>query len=129
MDELVQFLRARYDEEQRLAEGAAHHTEPDWSDGGSYGESVTTEPRHVPVAVSPWGGAMLDEVRAHIVCHDPARVLREVGAKRELLRVAAAAHDYHETFTSGFAAALEGTLRLFALAYADHPDYNAEWRP
>jgi hypothetical protein len=127
--DLVQWLGEQLDEEQRIAEEAARHTEPDWSDGGTYGESVTTEPRHVPVAVGPWSGQMLDEVRAHIAAHDPARVLREIEAKRDLLRLASAAHDYHETFTSGFASALEGTLRLFALAYADRVGYREEWRP
>ena len=125
MDELVQFLRARLAEDEQTAREAAGGSGPDW-----YYDNGHVQSRSHYGSVATGSQDFLEsEFGAHIVCHDPARVLREVGAKRELLRVAAAAHDYHETFTSGFAAALEGTLRLFALAYADHPDYHAEWLP
>jgi hypothetical protein len=69
------------------------------------------------------------EEAEHIARHDPARVLRDIEAKREVVRLAERARDYHETFTDGFAAAMEGALRLFALSFADHPGYREEWRP
>lgn len=109
MDELVAFLRARLDEDYLTMREA-----------NSSPEMVTGTPRsyaEAPVAI-------------HIARFgNPDRVLAEVEAKRELLRVAAAAADFAPTFTSGFAAMLEGVLRLFAVAYDGHPSYRAEWRP
>lgn len=81
----------------------------------------------LPQFASPMAEEIPSAVGGHIIRHDPARVLREIDAKRDLLRLAERAHDYHETFTSGFASALEQTLRLFALAYADRPGFRKEW--
>lgn len=77
----------------------------------------------------------------HIVRHDPARVLREVNAKRRLL-------DEHPNVNDGSCGTCVTpqwgyptrggsspqaypctTLRLLALSYADHPDYQECWRP
>jgi hypothetical protein len=125
MDELVQFLRARLDEDEQTARRAggawADGPAANWVTAASSGDA--SEPAHRVALV------VADGERAHIVRHDPARVLRDIEAKRDLLRVAERAHDYHETFTSGFASALEGVLRLFAVAYAEHPDYRTERRP
>ncbi|QCX81079.1 hypothetical protein C9F11_37480 [Streptomyces sp. YIM 121038] len=132
MDDLVQWLRAQLDEDERIARaarGVEFCKDGRWVTRGPFeeglggihseaGEAILGEEENVPFAVAD-----------HASRHDPARVLREIGAKRDLLRVAKAARDYHETFTSGFASALEGTLRLFALAYADRPGYREEWRP
>lgn len=65
----------------------------------------------------------------HAARHDPARVLREIDAKRDLLRFANGIHDHHETFTTGIAARLEKVLRLYALAYVERPGYRQEWKP
>ncbi len=78
----------------------------------------------------------------HIARHDPAHVLADVDAKRQVI----AEHycpddlDIDEKPHCGFCdKALvmndrQGEwpcrhLRLLALPYADHPDYRAEWRP
>ena len=65
--------------------------------------------------------------RAHIARHDPARVLAECDAKRRIiadsmglgpdgeLRFPSRQHGY--------------PVRCLALPYADHPDYQPEWRP
>jgi hypothetical protein len=128
MDDLVRWLGEQLDEDERIARAVEDRSAPwdgQWvADGDSaartynghvlfYGHNYRLKPGLV----------------AHVVAHDPARVLREIEAKRDLLRLAERAHDYHETFVSGFASALEGTLRLFALAYADRPGYREEWRP
>lgn len=55
----------------------------------------------------------------HIVRHDPARVLREVAAKRMLV----------ERLGRGRSAASRESVRLLALPYAQHPDYQPEWSP
>ena len=110
--DLVQWLGKQLDEEERLARACPGNGEWD-ADGIAF-----------------FARDLNPEAQAHIVAHDPARVLCEIEAKRDLLRLAERAHDYHETFMNGFASALEGTLRRFALAYADRPGYKAEeWRP
>ncbi|MFJ9887192.1 DUF6221 family protein [Streptomyces sp. NPDC091287] len=144
--DLVAFLRARFDEDEQTARAAAARPSgvsgERWrvsgthsDDGGTYW-SVTTVSSDDRVGVieligsgMSGGGAHTEEVAQHVVHHAPARVLAEVDAKREVLRLASAAHDYYETFMSGFAAEMEKALRLFAVAYADHPDYKNTWRP
>jgi hypothetical protein len=72
-----------------------------------------------------------------IARHDPARVLAEVDAKRQMLEL----HHSIELPTEMLDACAEcevtgvypeypcRTLRLLALPYAEHPDYREEWRP
>jgi hypothetical protein len=66
----------------------------------------------------------------HIARWDPARVLAECQAKlrivERLTELARAEGD--ETYGAA-SVALTDTLRLLALPYADHPDYQPEWRP
>lgn len=69
------------------------------------------------------------EVAGHIARHDPARVLAECEAKRRII-------ERQQLFAGAVDAAdlsvldeLAGVLRLFALPYADHPDYDETWRP
>ncbi|WP_354596090.1 DUF6221 family protein [Streptomyces sp. JL1001] len=135
MDDLVQFLRDRYDEEARLAIAARDEEfcrDGRWTARGPFGDgdrfgSVQSE---VSEAIL---GEDTDNVPFayvdHIARHSPEHVLAEIDAKRSLLELAERARDYHETFVNGFAAALEKTLRLHAVAYADHPDYRDTWRP
>lgn len=63
----------------------------------------------------------------HIARFDPARMFREVEAKRALL-------DLYETEqatgpTAGYLEGLRQALALLASAYADHADHRASWRP
>ena len=74
-------------------------------------------------------GEFTPEDAVHIVAWGPARVLREIAAKREVIRLAERAHDYHETFMNGFASALEGVLRMYAVAYEHRPGFQEAWRP
>lgn len=121
--ELVDFLRARLDEDEALAREAP---EGPWHIGNA------VDPTQ-PCGVYTFPGARLVAdglnwlVAEHIARQHPARVLAEVEAKREVVRLAERAHDYHETFVNGFAAALEGALRLFARAYRAHPDFDPAW--
>jgi hypothetical protein len=74
-------------------------------------------------------------------CGQPARVLAEVDAKRRILELHRASTDHHadkDPYCVGCweAGGLDGapshpcpTLRLLALPYADHPDYDEAWRP
>lgn len=127
MDDLVAFLRARLDEDEAAAAAAQQETTGCWTARETYwgGGAV----------VEDCGGALILPTAAndvhypHVARHGPARVLAEVEAKRELLRVAEAAADFAPTFTTGVAAKLEDVLRRFAWAYREHPDYRPKWAP
>lgn len=164
MDDLIEFLRARFDEDALWATEASRWNDGPAIEGGAHWQWVDPETDEV-IGINPgldefvngdrfrvslrsreerqreagqfalpqFAIGETEEVRtavgAHIARHDPARVLVEVEATRELLRVAAAAADFAPTFTTGVAAKLEDVLRLFALPYTDHPDYRPEWAP
>src|SRR5690606_17844004 len=70
---------------------------------------------------------------AHIARHDPARVLAECQAKRAIVEHILVQMRDEPTMTRGRAhrglTPWAYTLRLFAAVYADHPDYQEEWRP
>ncbi|MER5715748.1 DUF6221 family protein [Streptomyces sp. NPDC002132] len=130
MDELVRWLGVQLDEDERIARAA----------GGSWRElsgnwvAVAAEPSPEPahrVAL-----VLVTEERAHIVRHDPARVLREVDAKRRILGEVVPEIDGMESRIDGEWGAGDPTeressrlLRLLALPYADRPGYREEWRP
>lgn len=122
MDDLVRWLGEQLDTDERIAQAA---TPGPWhaQDGGV----VSDDDEQWPVGASE--SAHEREDRVHIAAHDPARVLREIDAKRDLLRFAQGIHDHHETFTTGVAARLEGTLRRFALAYEGRTGFKESWRP
>jgi hypothetical protein len=112
-NDLVAFLAARLDEDEAAAEDVHNAYEC---------ESCMGPPGPFPCN-----------------CGYPARVLREVAAKRAIL----AEHKPYETggthlsgpvfcSTCGEEDAVEvpcGTLRHLAAVYSDHPDYRPEWKP
>lgn len=123
--DLVAFVRARLDEEERLAHeagGASWHT-----------------PAEVPGEVHDGLGAIAFSVRTrgydqHIARQDPARTVRRVVANRVLVDqyapVAALDADIPALdYASGHAVGLGFAVRQMATEYADHPDYRASWLP
>jgi hypothetical protein len=74
-------------------------------------------------SIDGWLGDRLE----HIARHDPARVLAEVAAKRQIV-------ELHFLRSSGRLCNEDDdlwpceTLRLLARPYVDHPDYRHEWR-
>ncbi|MFD8805596.1 DUF6221 family protein [Streptomyces sp. NPDC059597] len=142
MGDLVEWLRAQLDEDERIARAASEYTEAEWRLDED-GETVLwwpPEPRvadkerekGLPVVSDRWRGQTIYARAApHVAAHDPARVLREIDAKRRIL----AEHWLNgwvcDTCDNGevgqtFPCA---TLRLLALPYADRPGYREEWRP
>lgn len=109
MTPLDEFLTARLDEDEAAAKAAASRPLGDqWIDG-----------------------TRLTAVAAHIARHDPARVLREVEAKRKILNswVSAATADRYSAGPEPidhFQDGLEHALRLLATAWSDHPDYRQD---
>lgn len=148
-DELVAFLCAQLDADEAAAKAA---------DEGPWELSWDGQEHQLRAPGSKWPiaewtyairtyGDDVDEERAdcntadqeHIARHDPARVLREIAAKRAIID----AHNddgwccpvcTHEP-TSGeddFRGSYNHpcpTLRHLAAVYADRPDYRKEWKP
>ncbi|MGW9399370.1 DUF6221 family protein [Streptomyces sp. NPDC055642] len=132
-DELTQWLRAQLDTDERIARGAGgewmEFPGTDWVN-----TAPTTEWRpsgsdhHVAVVV-------LDSDRAHIVAWDPARVQREIHAKRRILEAHGRLDVGEFCSTCDAPSGIPGrpagcdTLRLLALPYVNRPGYRQEWRP
>ncbi|NUS76695.1 MAG: hypothetical protein HOV70_10910 [Streptomyces sp.] len=130
MDDLVQFLRDRLAEDKQSAEQAAAEYGADWRYDGDHGYVVA---RRESDMVATGSQDYLDPFHGdHIARHDPARVLREVEAKRrtvDLLAPIVADESYQGPDYYGGVDACEKALFLLALPYADHPDYQETWRP
>ncbi len=80
-DDIIAFIKARLDEDEAAAKAWLPFGNPDAA------------------------------AREHIARQDPGRVLREVEAKREIIRVCGRVY----------------VLRCLAAVYSDHPDYRQEW--
>jgi hypothetical protein len=111
MDDLVTWLRAQIDEDERIAR---------------------------PLAERPWTwlpDEVMRDMSEHIVRHDPARVLREIEAKRRILDVVLPkVAELQGACDDEWGARLEPDgddmlLRTLALPYADRAGYREEWRP
>jgi hypothetical protein len=131
MDELVRWLGEQLDHDEAVARAA----------GGPWRELSANWVVAVPADGTSKGDhrvamVLVADERAHIVAHDPARVLREVNAKRQILKMAdeatrqAESRDY---LVNGPAkmmlTCLQPVLLHLATAYADRPGYREEWRP
>ncbi|MFE2710616.1 DUF6221 family protein [Streptomyces mirabilis] len=135
MDDLVQWLGVQFDEDERIARRAGDS----FRQIGETGVIVATEgDRAEECASANWAG-----IAEHIVAHDPARVLREIDAKRRLVRELL---EYEAQFDSDrgcghdadyFASGLHNGhmpkdilgLRLIASGYSHRPGFREEWRP
>lgn len=122
--DLIEFLRIRLDEDEQYA---AESIGREWelltafrfSDPADKGEIHLGEDRYVATPNV--------ETARHIALHDPARVLREVEGKREIIE------DCEGTILGYVHAETRdravGVLRNLASIWSDHPDYQEEWRP
>jgi hypothetical protein len=107
MDELIAWLRAALDEDERVARACPHK---DWPQIGNGAGAV------------------------HIARWDPARVLAEVEAKRRILDIHHHIECQHDRYGPGGDCAECGneypceTTRLLAQPYAGRPGWREEWR-
>ncbi|MFI1580031.1 DUF6221 family protein [Embleya sp. NPDC020630] len=133
-DDLVAFLRARLDEAAHDANAAASEIGPDWYYDAESG-SVASRREHDMVATGAQD-QLGPERGAHIARHDPARVLRDVAARRRIVenytkvcgygRGGYTPRDEAYVLAEG---ALATTIKILATVYADHPDYQEAWKP
>lgn len=162
MDDLVVFYAARLDEDEQAAREATPgpwrvDSEPLFSGlhrvvTTDYHEDLATgnETGDVVVAGDDVGGTDLKDAE-HIARHDPARVLREVKAKRRIIEIhklevakdparfnqltGEQLPDVYEVNCAVCGWATDDptsgceTLRLLALPCADRPGYREEWKP
>jgi hypothetical protein len=116
VEDLVQWLRAQLDEDERTARAADAAKDDNWW----------------------WGPDSESAAERHVARHDPARVLREIDAKRQLIEL------HQERLEQGYGSDVCAecdfggvsqtyypcaTLRLLALPYTDQPGYQEAWRP
>jgi hypothetical protein len=157
----VQWLRAQLDEDERIARTAswaddanAWHAKSSPFDARGAGQRWYVEDSMEDGVVSHVDPRASDDegVARHIARHDPAHVLRDIDANRQVLagydkavqavedlsavrdRLHARGQDVFMTELDLESAihrrdALGGVLRLLALPYADWPGYREEWRP
>ncbi|MEU2730085.1 DUF6221 family protein [Streptomyces griseoviridis] len=134
MDELVEWLGAQLDEDERIARAAGGDA---WRRQEHASDTVAIyDSKGEPVVYDE--GWPTEEQRAHIAAYDPARVLREIDAKRRVLRDLASAEvalratepgrGPHELMT-GATNSWRAVVKVLAAVYADRPGYLAEWRP
>ncbi|GGW15787.1 hypothetical protein GCM10018980_51560 [Streptomyces capoamus] len=140
--EFVEWLRSQLSEDERIARAAGGR----WRElSGNWVAAAEGDHR---VAMVLAAGE-----RAHIVAHDPARVLREIDAKRQILGLYNSAVEERATLRARMrevidsdrdefgrlhneetrlietARTLTPVVRLLALPYADRPGYREDWRP
>jgi hypothetical protein len=136
VDDPVAWLRQQLDEDERVAKNAARRSNlrpghkgqsarwRSYEEGGSDGYAVESESGDTGFIVGKRGTA------EHIARHDPARVLREVEAKRRIVDSFAAGMEAEplRRGTEGYAI-VRMVLRLLTLPYSDRPGYRDEWKP
>ena len=125
MDDLVRWLGKQLDIDAAQARETADEYGAVWTANDAMG-SVSSD----------IGADVVDDPntpRAFIAAHDPARVLREIDAKRRLLAIHRPYVPEPDQACLGCAGGIMFTscpvVRLLALPYADRPGYREEWRP
>jgi hypothetical protein len=151
VDELVRWLGEQLDEDERIARAATPGPwvwtpETDvWDQNGpTLIREGTDEPGAELVEVAAgwghdaWGMYISEADQTHIARHDPARVLREIEAKRAIVaryefacREAgrlALTEEEREVWVQ-VAGALQSCVLCLAVIYAGRPGYDEAWRP
>lgn len=140
MDNLRAFIEARLADDEAIAQAI---TGKEWHEGSAWltdmihplQSQLIDRPHFVPMITE-------EDIR-HIARHDPARVLREVAAKREVMawifhyeaKIDGEWGDCHsaEDIAAGRCpyTSVDGieALRVLASVWSDHPDYLTEWSP
>lgn len=134
MTTIVEFIEARLQDDYAMATGG-------WIEGYDRGDEwvVYKIPGHgselaagifvFAAEAPPYSHVerIKDGETGHIEQHDPARVLRQVDRLRALTNSAAAALADNHAPETGILA--DEILRNVAAIWANHPDYQQEWKP
>ena len=128
MSDLVEFLRARLDEDEQAAKHVRQPYRLYVDNDGRISEPKRVDDLHGEHdgEYEQWadgGDRMPNDIASWWPIYDPARVLREAEAKRKLIdRLVASMEEDYAPWN-------EDNLGCLAEVYADHPDYREEWRP
>ena len=132
-DDLIAFISARLDEEERDARGLSGTT---WTAKrlGDHDYEIWVVPDRLIHATAPTAGiadVQREDVAEWIADHHPRRALRDVEAKREVLRMATFGGSLPRIAPTPTLAVevLDRVIALMATAWSDHPDYRAGWAP
>lgn len=152
MDDLVRWLGEQFDEDERIADAARGQGDGRWHHDSSYPNGYVYDEHNQPVVYDE--STPSPEEAEHIAAHDPARVLREIEAKRKLLDDhpivprdveptvingeeiggpyypfgCATCHTEPDSpEVNGFGYCL--TWKVLASVFADRSGYRAEWAP
>lgn len=151
MADIVEFIKSRLEEDEQIAkdpEWPSWNFEEQqgnltintgavsmgWEFGGSSGVWLCDDPEDDCAEYRGYA----EREATHIARHDPARVLREVAAKRALLGAHCTDPTYGGTECLGCHANFQEehwtqdinecpTLRAIASVHSDHPDYDPAW--
>lgn len=137
MDDLITWLKAAMDDDERVARACAEVYPPPWdvSDRGHTAEVKADEPdfrRVAELQQDPAIDGWLSERLDHIARWDPARVLADIDSKRRIVAEYIKAVDRRKQHREDLAAAgallaLLVAVKAIALPYADRPGYREEW--
>lgn len=120
-DALVTFLLARLDERGAFARKAARAGSGRW---GTLSRPWDAEP-YRDLADQDTGeriARLFCDLDRHIALNDPAFVLADIEAKRRIVE------RLGQQYLIGSRVTYNAVLRLLALPFADHPDFQPEWR-
>ncbi|TBL44259.1 hypothetical protein EYA84_02115 [Verrucosispora sp. SN26_14.1] len=136
MDDLVTWLRAQLDEDERVATAARQAAPGAWVSMYRDVHAIDSQAGSTSRVLTADTGVLA----VHAARQDPARVLRRVTAQRRILDLHTGAHEcstlvYRQGVpeVDAFSYVLETehctTVLLLAAEYADQPGYQPEWRP
>jgi hypothetical protein len=134
VDELVAFLRAALDRDEQVAMGAQAAAPGQWrrTDEGALWSTDTGGNGYF--ATGPWDTGIGDQISEHMLHWDPARVLAEVKAKRQLLDLHSPGRSYREDELPVCGSCRKDrvypcrVVRLLAQPYAGQPGWREEWQ-
>lgn len=137
MDDLVRFLKAQLDDIEQVARAVQDNSSPFTGRWKADGEHALRTYNDWVLACLPGGKPFRPGVLEHIVRHDPAHVLAKVAADRQIIieceqaviEGRADGRAVRTQYAVGQYMLAMRTLRLLALPYVDHADYQEAWRP
>ena len=135
-DDLITWLRAQLDEDERVAREASGDP---WVTGTSVGYpysrpgdvyAIAHDGTAARIAMGTRCGPDISAEQSsdHIARHDPARVLAEVEAKRRILNWLDMAEDWMFDKSYGGQPDCDTVRSLLALPYADRAGFMEDWR-
>lgn len=149
MTEMIEWLRAQLDADERIARAAIHDPRYGRDERATADDGVWRTRDHAHDECVVWGvgimiydeGGHTAEQASHIATHDPARVLRQVQAHRAILdewakvtqpgmkrpRYSGDAEEWFSGHDAGYVKALEFAIKALLSIYSDRDGYNPDW--